>query len=73
MSSPRPPRAQRLRRNGFRRGIAAVGAAGLAAAVAAPSLPVLTASAEEAAADAVTVVLDPSYQQAEFEGWGTSL
>ncbi|PRY54994.1 glycoside hydrolase [Glycomyces artemisiae] len=73
MSSPRPPRPQRLRRNGFRRGIAAVGAAGLAAAVAAPSLPVLTASAEEAAADAVTVVLDPSYQQAAFEGWGTSL
>ncbi|SDL44981.1 O-Glycosyl hydrolase [Glycomyces sambucus] len=76
MSSPRPPRALPLRRNGFRRGPAALGAAGLAAAVAAAALPALTggpANAEEAAANAVTVTLDPSYQQAAFEGWGTSL
>ncbi|SDE32360.1 RICIN domain-containing protein [Glycomyces harbinensis] len=66
MSSPRPRRG---------RALAAAGATGLAAVLAASALPQLTgaANAEEAATGAVTVTLDPSYQQAEFEGWGTSL
>ncbi|MEV1083266.1 RICIN domain-containing protein [Streptomyces sp. NPDC050211] len=33
----------------------------------------LMAGPPAAAADAVTVRIDPSYQQQEFEGWGTSL
>ncbi|MCD0444032.1 RICIN domain-containing protein [Glycomyces sp. A-F 0318] len=67
MPSPRPRRG---------RAPAAAGAAGLAAVLAASALPVLigtAANAEEPAGGAVTVTLDPSYQQPEFEGWGTSL
>ncbi|HEX2145885.1 MAG TPA: glycoside hydrolase [Glycomyces sp.] len=67
MSSPRPRR---------RRALAAAGAAGMTAALAAASLPLIsagTAGAQEPAANAVAVTLDPSYQQPEFEGWGTSL
>jgi O-glycosyl hydrolase len=67
MSSPRPRRG---------RALAAAGATGLAAVLAASALPLLhsgAANAEETAGSAVTVTLDPSYQQPEFEGWGTSL
>lgn len=67
MSSPRPRR---------RRPLAAAGAVGLAAALTAAALPLWnanTAGAQETAATAVSVTLDPSYQGPEFEGWGTSL
>ncbi|WP_234354791.1 glycoside hydrolase [Streptomyces sp. NRRL WC-3618] len=36
-------------------------------------IPQSAASAEAAAPSAVTVRIDPSYQQQEFQGWGTSL
>ncbi len=39
----------------------------------APSATGADASADLAAQSAVTVRIDPSYQQQEFEGWGTSL
>ncbi|MFF7451497.1 MULTISPECIES: RICIN domain-containing protein [unclassified Streptomyces] len=45
-------------------------AAGLVTA--APALPA-SSPTDTAAAGAVTVRVDPSYQQEEFEGWGTSL
>ena len=67
MSTPRPRRGRPL---------AAAGALGLASLVTAAGLPLLTAhtaDAQETAANAVTVTLDPSYQGQEFEGWGTSL
>ncbi|MDA1388217.1 MULTISPECIES: RICIN domain-containing protein [Glycomyces] len=66
MSSPRPRR---------RRPLAAAGAVGLAAVIAGSALPLLNAgaSAQEGAAAAVNVTLDPSYQGQQFEGWGTSL
>ncbi|GAB7044317.1 MULTISPECIES: glycoside hydrolase [Catenuloplanes] len=49
-------------------------AAGVAAVLAAAGLAVLPASPAAAAANvAHTVTVDPSYQQQEFEGWGTSL
>lgn len=66
MSSPRPRRGRPL---------AAAGAVGLAAVIAASALPLLNAgaSAQENEATAVRVVLDPSYQGQQFEGWGTSL
>ena len=67
MSSPRARR---------RRPWVVAGAVGLAAAITASALPLLTAGtagAEETAANAVAVTLDPSYRGSEFEGWGTSL
>jgi O-glycosyl hydrolase len=67
MSTPRARRGRPL---------AAAGALGLAGVVAAAGIPLLTATtagAEETAANAVTVALDPSYQHQQFEGWGTSL
>ncbi|MET9736399.1 RICIN domain-containing protein [Streptomyces sp. NPDC006458] len=65
--SPRPGTRRRLPR-----GLRAAALAGTAAALALPML----ASPPAAAADAeqaLTVRLDPSYQQPAFEGWGTAL
>ncbi|WP_084546172.1 Ig-like domain-containing protein [Glycomyces arizonensis] len=66
MSSPRPRR---------KRILASASAAGLAlAAAAAPALAEQApAAAQETADSAVVIGIDPSYQQPEFEGWGTSL
>ncbi|MFF6883626.1 RICIN domain-containing protein [Streptomyces sp. NPDC012421] len=61
----RPP--TRARRSG-----AVLGAAAVAALLAPGLTPAASAAAEEAG-QAVTVRLDPSYQQQPFEGWGTAL
>ncbi|GJF26601.1 MULTISPECIES: RICIN domain-containing protein [Streptomyces] len=50
-----------------------LGAAALTALATGAALISVPAQAEPAAAAAVTVRPDPSYQQEEFEGWGTSL
>lgn len=67
-SVPRP-----RRRSGLRGPAAALAVTGVAAAVAATGLTAPRATATEVQAAALTVRLDPSYQQPSFQGWGTAL
>ena len=62
-------------REGFSRPLTAVVAAvlGLGLAAGPGATPGTAAPLDAAPADAVTVTIDPSYRQAEWEGWGTSL
>ncbi|MFJ6569472.1 glycoside hydrolase [Streptomyces sp. NPDC091292] len=55
------------------RPLAALASASAATALVAVGLTAPPAAALPTAADAVTIRLDPSYQQPAFEGWGTAL
>lgn len=64
----------RPRRSGFRGPAVTLTAASAAvAALAATGLAAPGATAAEPSAGAVAIRLDPSYQQAPFQGWGTAL
>ncbi|MFE6036775.1 glycoside hydrolase [Streptomyces sp. NPDC056452] len=67
-SVPRP-----RHRSGLRGPAAALAVTGVAVAVAATGLTAPRATATETRAAALTVRLDPSYQQPSFQGWGTAL
>ncbi|MFI5529461.1 RICIN domain-containing protein [Kitasatospora sp. NPDC051853] len=74
MTLRQPPPALRAVRTTRARTVLGAALATATALLAAPltAPPAAAAAAEEAAAR-VTVRLDPSYQQAPFQGWGTSL
>ncbi|MEV7399627.1 glycoside hydrolase [Streptomyces sp. NPDC091267] len=67
--SASPPRS----RSGFHAPATALAATGFAVVLAATGLTAPRAAAARVPAGALTIRLDPSYQQPSFQGWGTAL